>query len=275
MEPVPHLERGRFFGETSRRRLVADLVISETLYPPSLIIPPHDHELASLSVVLHGAYDQRVGRHSRECRPGMTLCHPEGERHSNAHRSASVRMLCVEIGNARLSALRETVAVLDRPAQFAGGPIARLADQLAREFHNNDGASALAIEALVLEILAQTCRATELSRASPPRWLAGATDYLHGHFHETVEVADVARAVGVHPAHLARVFREHKGATIGDYLRSLRIEAARRQLLSSDRPLREIAADAGFADQSHFSRLFRAATGSTPSTYRRLHRARR
>jgi AraC family transcriptional regulator len=274
MERVPHLERGRFFGETSRRRLVADLVISETLYPPSLIIPPHDHELASISVILHGAFDQQVGQHSRECRPGMTICHPEGERHSNAHRGASVRMLCVEIGRARLSAFRETARVLDRPAQFAGGPIGTLADKLAQEFHHDDGASALAIEALVLEILAESCRATEPARASPPRWLATALDYQHGHFHETVAIADVAQVVGVHPAHLARVFREHKGATIGDYLRSLRIEAARRQLSSSDRPLLDIAVDAGFADQSHSSRLFRAATGTTPAAYRRLHRVR-
>ena len=274
MDRLPHLERGRFFGETSRRRQVSDLVISEMLYPPSLVIPPHDHELASLCVVLHGCYDQRVGQHDRECRPGMTICHPEGERHSNTHRGASVRMLCVEIGRARLSSLRESVAVLDRPAEFEGGPIGRLTDKLAMEFRQEDGASALALEALVLELLAETCRAAEPARAEPPRWLTGATDYLHAHFHDSVALAEVAQAVGVHPAHLARVFRQHKGATIGDYLRALRIEAARRQLSSSDRPLRDIAADAGFADQSHFSRLFRAATGHTPGAYRRLHRAR-
>jgi AraC family transcriptional regulator len=271
---MPHLERGHFFGQTSRRRVMSDLVISETVYPPSLVIPPHDHELASLCVVLHGNYDQRVGQRNRECRPGMTICHPEGERHSNTHGGASVRMLCVEIGRARLSGLREAVAVLDRPAQFEGGPIGRLTDKLAWEFHQDDGASALALEALVLELLAATCRTTEPARAAPPRWLAGATEYLHAHFRDSVALAEVAQAVGVHPAHLARVFRQHQGATVGDYLRDLRIEAARRQLSGSDRPLRDIAAEAGFADQSHFSRLFRAATGQTPGAYRRLHRAR-
>jgi AraC family transcriptional regulator len=274
MNQMPHLERGRFFGETSRRRLVADLVISETVYPPALVIPPHEHELASLCVVLHGSYDQVVGQRNRECRAGMTICHPEGERHSNQHRSASVRMLCVEIGRARLAALRETVAVLDRPAQFEGGPIGWLTDKLARVFHQDVGASPLALEAVVLELLAATGRTAEPAPAPPPRWLTAATDYLHAHFRDSVVLAEVARVVGVHPAHLARVFRQHKGATIGDYLRELRVDAARRQLSSSDQPLSEIAADAGFSDQSHFSRLFRAATGHTPGAYRRLHRAR-
>lgn len=273
MEPVPYLERGHFFGETSRRRQIADLMISETQYPPSLIIPSHDHELASLSIVLEGTYDQRVGSRSRECRPGMTICHPEGERHANAHGGARVRMLCVEIGRARLATLREAVAVLDRPAELAGGRFAVLADELTEEFHRDDGASALAIEALVLELLAESSRSTAPTHAAPPRWLARAIDYLHGHFHEAVAIAEVAQVVGVHPSHLARVFRMHNGATIGDYLRRLRIEAARQQLARSDRPLCEIAADAGFADQSHFSRLFRAATGHTPAAYRRRHRA--
>jgi AraC-like DNA-binding protein len=70
------------------------------------------------------------------------------------------------------------------------------------------------------------------------------------------------------------VFRQHQGVTIGAYLRELRIEAARRQLSSSEQSLSEIAANAGFSDQSHFSRLFRAATGHTPAAYRRLHRPR-
>lgn len=244
------------------------------VYPPSLVIPPHEHELASLCLVLDGYYDQVVGPRTRECRPGMAICHPEGERHSNAHRGASVRMVCVEIGRARLSSLRETVAVLDRPAQFDGGPIGRLAEKLVWEFHQDDAASGLALEALVLEILAATCRATAPAGAAPPRWLRDATEYLHAHFRDSVTLAEVAQAVGVHAAHLARVFRQHKGVTVGDHVRALRIEAARQQLSSTERPLSDIAASAGFADQSHFSRSFRAATGHTPGAYRRLHRAR-
>jgi AraC family transcriptional regulator len=79
----------------------------------------------------------------------------------------------------------------------------------------------------------------------------------------------VATEAGVHPAHLARVFRRHHRCTIGSYLRRLRLDAACRQLVSGERPLADIALAAGFADQSHFSRLFRAATGVTPTHYRR------
>lgn len=267
-----HLESGRFFGSTLARRQIGDLVVSETEYPPSLVIPPHDHELASICVVVDGAYDQRYGERRRACTPGMVICHPEGERHANTHRAASVRLLCVEVGRSRLSLLREAARVLDGPADFQGGDLGRLGERLTREFRRDDGLSALAIEALVLEIMVESCRGAAPATAAPPRWLARAVDYLHARYAETPTVGDIAEAVGVHPAHLSRVFRQHKGKTVGDYVRQLRIEAARERLAGSDLSLGEIALLAGFSDQSHFSRLFRAATGYTPATYRRIAR---
>jgi carbonic anhydrase len=54
--------------------------------------------------------------------------------------------------------------------------------------------------------------------ATPPRWLAVARELLDDHCGEAVRVAERARAAGVHPVHLARVFRRYLGCTPGDYL---------------------------------------------------------
>jgi AraC family transcriptional regulator len=56
---------------------------------------------------------------------------------------------------------------------------------------------------------------------------------------------------------------------MGEYLRRLRIGRAARQLAESETPLAEIALAAGFADQSHFSNVFRRQTGMSPSSFRR------
>jgi AraC family transcriptional regulator len=82
---------------------------------------------------------------------------------------------------------------------------------------------------------------------------------------------EVAQVAGVHSAHLSRVFRQKMGCTVGEYLRRLRFEFACQQILSNKRPLCEIAQDAGFADQSHFNRIFRIQMGITPYQYRNLH----
>ena len=55
---------------------------------------------------------------------------------------------------------------------------------------------------------------------------------------------------------------------MGEYARRRRLDYARRQLADPDRPLAQIAADAGFADQSHLTRVFKRFTGLTPGQYR-------
>jgi AraC family transcriptional regulator len=68
---------------------------------------------------------------------------------------------------------------------------------------------------------------------------------------------------------LARGFRKAYGRSVGAYLRWLRVARAARELAETDAPLAEIALAAGFADQSHFSNVFRRETGLSPSAFRR------
>ena len=80
----------------------------------------------------------------------------------------------------------------------------------------------------------------------------------------------LAAAVGVHPSHLMRAFRQHHGCTVGEYVRRLRLEYACHLLSTTATSLTQTALDAGFAGQSHFNRAFKAFTGMTPSEFRGL-----
>jgi len=79
----------------------------------------------------------------------------------------------------------------------------------------------------------------------------------------------IASEVGVHPVHLAATFRQKYGCTVGEFVRLLKIERARNDLGNLDLSVEQIAAQAGFADQSHFSKTFKDYTGLTPTEYRR------
>jgi AraC family transcriptional regulator len=74
--------------------------------------------------------------------------------------------------------------------------------------------------------------------------------------------------VGVHPVHLARSFRRTYNTTFSGYVREMRVEYARVQLVSTAAPLGDIAIASGFCDQSHFCRTFKLATGLSPAEYR-------
>ncbi|MES4792519.1 MAG: AraC family transcriptional regulator, partial [Chloroflexota bacterium] len=141
-----------------------------------------------------------------------------------------------------------------------------LARRLYHEFQRWDAVSSLVAEGLALEIIAATALRPP-SEPERPRWLGEVRDLLHQHYHEPLSLRDAATAVGVHPSHLARVFRREHGCTIGDYVRRLRVEAACRKIASEEAPLAEIALSCGFADQSHLTRTFRRETGLTPGEY--------
>ena len=78
----------------------------------------------------------------------------------------------------------------------------------------------------------------------------------------TVEM--LSREVGLSAAHFARAFKETMGRAPHQYLLALRLERARRLLETTEVSLSDIAHRAGFADQAHFTRLFKRAFGTTP-----------
>jgi AraC-like DNA-binding protein len=106
-------------------------------------------------------------------------------------------------------------------------------------------------------------------RCAPP-WVAQATDLIHDRFLEGLRIETIADAVGVRPSDLVRAFRAFHGIPIGGYARRLRLEWVARRLAESDEPIASLAHDAGFADQPHLTRAFRAFSGLTPARYRRV-----
>lgn len=264
-----------FAGEKLQHRELAGFALGETVYPAGLRMPRHGHEPAYITLVLQGGYDESVGAVTRNCKPSTLVFHPAGEEHAITFQHEPVRIFRLEAKPAWLTRVREHSNLFDAPAAFACGPPAQLALRLYRESHANDAAAPLAIEGLVLEILAAATRQTAQSipRASspPPRWLQHARELLQEQWAETPALSAIAREVGVHSVSLARAFRHHFQCSIGDYVRRLRIEHACRQIAQTNAPLIEIAHAVGFYDQSHFSRTFKRYTGLTPAEYRATH----
>ncbi len=84
---------------------------------------------------------------------------------------------------------------------------------------------------------------------------------------------DVARACGLSVSRLVRGFRQATGMPPYRWLRRYRVERTKDLLLNSPLALAQIAYECGFADQSHFTRVFTAAVGTTPGAWRRARRA--
>jgi AraC family transcriptional regulator len=73
--------------------------------------------------------------------------------------------------------------------------------------------------------------------------------------------------VNTDPSHLTRLFKKATGLTPHRYLIMIRVDRARRLLLSTDESIAEVAAHVGFADQSHLNRHFKRIVGITPGAF--------
>ena len=247
---------------------VGPFTLSESQYAPATNLERHAHARAYFCFVVQGGYRETSGTYERQCNPSSVVLHPAGELHANQFVAAGTRLFRVEVDNGWLTRLEECGVRVDAPAEAHGGPLSLVATRLFRESRCHDTLMPLMIEALTLELAVGMARRGD-DRA--PDWLPRVEEYLHAHFAEQLRLDDLAKTAGVHPSHLNRVFRTRHGLSIGEYARRLRVESASRELATTNTPIAEIAASAGFADQSHFSRVFSRIMGTSPARYRKLH----
>jgi AraC family transcriptional regulator len=224
----------------------------------------------SLPVVGSFVESNSVSRYTCE-RLGLSI-NPAGESHASIFCGGEVRCLVVDIKPHDLTSIGESAKALERPLYVRGAGVAALALRVRRELRSADTVSPLLVEGLMLEVLALAAReALNGTKGSPPLWLLRARDHLHAHFDEHVGLRQLAQVVGVHPAHLSRMFRRHYARAIGEYVRELRLDKSARELRDPEKTLAEVAAAAGFYDQSHFANAFKRRTGMTPAEFRREH----
>ena len=96
-------------------------------------------------------------------------------------------------------------------------------------------------------------------------------DYIHSNLPATITLVELSRVAGLSRRHFLRAFRESAGDTPLGYVRTLRIEEAKRRLLQGSQSITELALDCGFSHAQHFATTFRRATGLTPSAFRRIY----
>lgn len=94
-------------------------------------------------------------------------------------------------------------------------------------------------------------------------------DYLHAHFAQKITLAALEQVSGCNRFAIIRAFKEEFAVPPHTYQTLLRINYAKKQL-RQNKPMAEIAYEAGFYDQSHFIRVFKSHTGVTPEKYQKL-----
>ena len=110
----------------------------------------------------------------------------------------------------------------------------------------------------------QSAQVDQISRNRIPQ----AIDYMKSRWQKTLTVPDIARSCNLSTSHFTTLFKKFTGYSPLDYFLRLKMLRAAEMLDTTTRPLKEIAADAGFSDPLYFSRVFHRIYKMSPSEYR-------
>jgi len=98
-----------------------------------------------------------------------------------------------------------------------------------------------------------------------------AQKYMHAHFNHPISLESVSQFVGFNPTYFSQLFKKETGMNFLEYLIDVRIKEAKRMLSDPAKSIADVAADVGYSDVKHFSKLFARITGIQPSKYRKLY----
>jgi AraC-like DNA-binding protein len=237
---------------------------------------PHRHDSYAIGTTMSGVQLFRYRGAEADSRTGDAIViHPDElhDGHAGIETGFCYRMLYVApryiqeaLGDSRPLPFVPR-AVLDDPRLVAALQLA-LGD-LDRPLEPLETEQALLAIADTLQLLSGS-RAPQLRTLHSPA-VEGARDYLDAHFQKVVGSGELETASGLDRFTLARQFRARLGTSPYRYLTMRRLDRA-RDLIRAGEPLAEVAAAAGFADQSHMTRQFKQAFGLTPGRWLSMQR---
>jgi len=237
----------------------------------------HRHDTYAIGLTDRGVqvFDYRgAGRVST---PGqVVVLHPDEVHDGNPGTDAGFGYRIVYVEPARMAEALRAVRGRPGPLPFVREPVSRngrLARAVERAFLSP--LEPLAVADLVVDLAGGLLVAAGAGgeAAASRRVDAAAVDrarrFIDAARTRVVRSSELEAISGLTRYELARQFRMLLGTSPYRYLLMRRLDLA-RALLQGERPLADVAAEAGFADQAHFTRVFKAALGLTPARYRAL-----
>jgi AraC family transcriptional regulator len=254
---------------TDRAIEIGDFRFTETSHVPDTRLGSHRHAHPAITFVLHGGFVEDFGRgRALDCAAMSILLKPADAMHANRYSMAGARSFILECNSE--SSFGKAVEACAPQLVSARFVVPTL--ELYSAFRTNAPEREVLAEQLVLETSRGQCSHQPWRTIERPRWLDRVAAAVSDGCLRSVRLTTLANDAGVHPVYLARAFRRHYGTSIGGFMLQCRIRLAMRRLATSADSISQIALECAFADQAHFTRLFRREAGMPPGQFRRVAR---
>jgi len=244
---------------------------------------PHEQDYYEIIIFNSGMRDIMIGDRIYNCSAGDIILLTPEEVHVGRSYDCLLDRYVLQIGREVFSCFgeqgRQLLRIFTDREPYTGNHIRLMpdmAEQLNALLADTDKTLKMGGEGAMMEAFADIVKILLLlnravyepdQTASPSRTLLQILAYMDTNYAVIENIEEICREFGVSRSGMWRMFREHLQQTPGEYLRNLRMQHA-RYVLEQGGNVTEVSAACGFADCSHFIRLFRERYGMTPYRYR-------
>ncbi|MBX2814853.1 MAG: helix-turn-helix transcriptional regulator [Saprospiraceae bacterium] len=261
------LEKGNYFGKRNTQCSLDGILLSKYEYTVDRTAW-HFHENPYFMFVLYGNMVDGNAKIETPCPAGSLMFTNWEEAHYGAKHSDKAGGFHLEFERNWFEKNQISLEIPEGSTRVYHPHIHVLFARLYHEFMLFDDSSRVAIELILLQVADALSAKAQVEEVRAPKWIAQLKELLH-HDPSDLSLRYLSEQLGVHPVHISRSVPKYLGASLGEYLRKMKLSRAIPLLFDSDKSLTQIAYQAGFSDQSHFNLVFKSHFGINPSTFRR------
>ena len=244
-------------------------------------VQSHWHDALEVLFVLDGEVALSVGGERFTLGEGALAITPPSDIHAISAEGANIILalqLSMQFINDNIGEHCTFPALLADMAQSEQRAVRRTLSHMMVLHQKAGPGYTLRLRALALDLL---CRLANFN-AAPQNHIQPSTtrhiermrnilDFIDENFKEEITLATLQQREHLSTFYISKFFQKYTGVTFLTYLSSVRLAAAVRELIETDKPITAIAHDNGFSNQKAFFRTFKAAYNDTPMNYRKKH----
>ncbi|HEX2629152.1 MAG TPA: helix-turn-helix transcriptional regulator [Chitinophagaceae bacterium] len=229
----------------------------------------HYHENAYFTFLLQGGSLDGNKKQIHECSAGSLLFQNWQDPHYNVRSKLPTRGFHVELMPSWFNRYDVPVNLVEGSMRIADPSLVTIMYNVFKESKLYNGEDQLAIDMLLVQLFGSMIAERRSCDKQLPAWVNLIKDALYASPGDW-SLIELAKLADVHPVHLSRQFPKYFKTSLGDYIRTIKVQKALSLLSNKNMSLTEISVECGFADQSHFIRSFKSCHQLTPLHYRKL-----
>ncbi|WP_299104767.1 helix-turn-helix transcriptional regulator [uncultured Tenacibaculum sp.] len=257
------LSKGNFFGNHYQKVIYDGICITDTEYIHSKV-DWHYHENPYFTYILEGEVYEENKKEGYHLSSGSLVYHNWQDSHFNIKPPKFTRGFHIELSPKWFEKNNLSHENSQGSIHINNPLIKQCINKIFVESKIQDTQSLLSIEMLLSSSLDFSQVKEKINNRIKPKWVSQLKDILHSNEIDTLNLNQLATVLNIHPVYLSREFPKHFNTTIGNYIRTQKINKALILIAQKKLSMTEICYECGFYDQSHFINSFKKIYHQSP-----------